>query len=372
MEPRIFVYKQIRNEIIAAIEAGKYRPGDRIESEVTLAERYQCSFHTVRKALALLVRERRIERHVGLGSFVLDKRAKQTVAAGGGFSRGVAMLIQPDPGMFTMTAVEHINEEAERKGFYLNIRPVRSFDTTAIHAVEQMQRMGCFAVLIPRFDTDAERDLAGFIAKSPLPVVIPELLPGLEKNCYYRDEYSGEIDYAMTAQAFNYFKSIGYSNIAFFGPDRKYDMPLQRRLASYSSMVSRFGFPAFIGLAGNDFSEVDQAVSNWAEHAGKMAVICYDDNSALRLMTALHKRSFRIPADFAVLGSNNSPECLVSDPPLSSIEFPFREMAKGMIAHALAMSSGSGSKIDTIGTGKLIVRASCGGRPVISKHKLKT
>ncbi len=357
-----FVYEEISDDIRKRIDSGQYRPGEKIPSEVDLAKDFGCSFHTVRKALSKLVKDSWLERRVGLGSFVLDRtvRRKPGEEPVKPYMKGLAMLIQPDPGMFTMSAIDALFQEADRRGVFLNIRPVKRFDRTALDAVVQLKRQGCVAVVIPRFDTDAGGELSEFIKASPLPVVIPEVLPGLEANCYYRNEYSGEIDYAMTTLAFKHFTGLGYSAIAFFGPDKKYDMPLQRKLAAYSSMVSRFGLQSFICLAAYSFSDADAAVEQWRENDGKMAVICYDDNFAIRLMTALHKNGLRIPEDFAVIGTNNSPECESADPPLSSIAFPFKLMAHGMISHAMAMASGGSDKIETIGTGELKIRKSCG------------
>ncbi len=355
-----FVYEEISDEIRKRIDSGQYRSGEKIPSEVVLAEEFGCSFHTVRKALLKLVKEAWLDRRVGLGSFVLDRAVRKEAGAEQAkpYAKGLAMLIQPDPGMFTMSAIDALFQEADRRRIFLNIRPVKRFDRAALDAVAQLKRQGCVAVVIPRFDTDAGGELGEFVKASPLPVVTPEVLSGLEKNCYYRNEYSGEIDYAMTTLAFKYFTSLGYSAIAFFGPDKKYDMPLQRKLAAYSSMVSRFGLQPFICLAEDSFADVDAAVEQWRQNDGKMAVICYDDNFAIRLMTALHKNGLRIPEDFAVIGTNDSPECESADPPLSSIAFPFDLMARGMISHAMAMASGGSDKIETIGTGELKIRKS--------------
>ena len=64
------LHHQVYLDLRAALEAGEWRPGDRLPPERELAERYGCSLFTVRRALGDLTRERRLERTRGRGTFV--------------------------------------------------------------------------------------------------------------------------------------------------------------------------------------------------------------------------------------------------------------------------------------------------------------
>src|SRR4029450_11449534 len=64
------LHHQVYLDLRAAIEAGEWRPGDRLPPERELAERDGCSLITVRRALTDLARERRLERTRGRGTFV--------------------------------------------------------------------------------------------------------------------------------------------------------------------------------------------------------------------------------------------------------------------------------------------------------------
>jgi GntR family transcriptional regulator, N-acetylglucosamine utilization regulator len=64
------VYVHLRD----AIEAGEWRVGERLPPERELAEQYGCSLITIRRALADLAREERIERTRGKGTFVMAPR----------------------------------------------------------------------------------------------------------------------------------------------------------------------------------------------------------------------------------------------------------------------------------------------------------
>lgn len=66
------IYLQIYNEYSGQIHSGQLLPGTKLPSESELAEAYDTSRETVRKALNLLFREGYINKIKGRGSFVLD------------------------------------------------------------------------------------------------------------------------------------------------------------------------------------------------------------------------------------------------------------------------------------------------------------
>src|ERR671915_429306 len=68
------LHHQVFRDLKSALDAGDWRPGDRLPPERELADRYGCSLITVRHALGELVREGRLERTRGRGTFVLRPR----------------------------------------------------------------------------------------------------------------------------------------------------------------------------------------------------------------------------------------------------------------------------------------------------------
>ena len=73
------LHHQVFRDLKAALEASEWRPGDRMPTERELAERYGCSLITIRHALGELVREGRIERTRGRGTYVLQPRIDRDI-----------------------------------------------------------------------------------------------------------------------------------------------------------------------------------------------------------------------------------------------------------------------------------------------------
>jgi hypothetical protein len=70
------LYESIRRELLARIESGELREGDRIVPEIDLAKQLGVSRSTARKALQCLTDAGLISRTAGRGSFVLPQRGR--------------------------------------------------------------------------------------------------------------------------------------------------------------------------------------------------------------------------------------------------------------------------------------------------------
>lgn len=86
-------FARIKAIITEQIENGEIQPGDQVASENVLAERYQVSRMTARRALTELVDEGILMRTQGLGTFVSDHRP-----------------------MSSMLTIRSINDEIEQRG----------------------------------------------------------------------------------------------------------------------------------------------------------------------------------------------------------------------------------------------------------------
>src|SRR6201993_4801009 len=71
------LYQQIKGLILQSLEAGEWKPGEIIPSEVELAARYRVSQGTVRKAIDELATENLVVRRQGKGTFVATHAEEQ-------------------------------------------------------------------------------------------------------------------------------------------------------------------------------------------------------------------------------------------------------------------------------------------------------
>lgn len=71
------LYQQIKNLILQSLQAGEWKPGEAIPSEMDLATRFRVSQGTVRKAIDELAAENLLLRRQGKGTFVATHTERQ-------------------------------------------------------------------------------------------------------------------------------------------------------------------------------------------------------------------------------------------------------------------------------------------------------
>lgn len=367
-------YQEIHKEIeefLAQVPAGGKVPSDR-----EFARRFDCNVLTVRKALDPFVKRGIIVRKIGSGTFKNDISKIEKSGFSPAFNKSldkIGMLIHFRSDEYAMEVIRRSLEIAGEKSFKLRFSYITEYGQNAIKEAENMAREGCSSLIIPWFPIDATGEVADFIRKSPLPVSIPILIPGLEKHCFESPKVFGKGTIAQTNALCNYYYLLGNKNIALLGPNSLSDSIMQQRLSTYSNFVYSNGLNNICGLVGKGVDEMDGLAEKWSK-VKDLAVICHDDLYALRFMTAMRKLGLSAPGDFLVIGCNNSKEAAFSDPPLSSIHDDYEYFGNWLIKSAQALAKGELEQSLEVPKHYLMVRDSCGGKGCITPqilHKLE-
>lgn len=97
------LHHQVYLDLRSSLDSGRWLAGDRLPTERELATHYGCSLITVRRALDELVREGRIERTRGRGTFVSRPRLDRDIAGRASFAEEMRQR-GFDPGTRLVTA----------------------------------------------------------------------------------------------------------------------------------------------------------------------------------------------------------------------------------------------------------------------------
>ena len=120
MKPK---YKVIEDYVIDQIREGRLKPGDQIETEAQLSERFGIGRLTVNKALLNLANAGYITRTPGKGSFVQQRTvSKNLVTSKGSFSEDMR-AIGMEPGSRLIEYRLVTGEEAPEAAEKLNLNP---------------------------------------------------------------------------------------------------------------------------------------------------------------------------------------------------------------------------------------------------------
>ncbi len=84
------LYLQLKNALVADIDAGQYKPHQRLLSERELGEKFKVSRMTVRQALNEMIRDGILYTQVGKGTFVSESKIDQQLRNLTGFSQEIS------------------------------------------------------------------------------------------------------------------------------------------------------------------------------------------------------------------------------------------------------------------------------------------
>ncbi|MDD4851179.1 MAG: GntR family transcriptional regulator [Gemmiger sp.] len=293
-------YQALAEQLRTGIAEGRYPAGEKLPSENELVARCGLSRQTVRQALALLEQEGRIQRRQGSGSVVLGAAARR-------LPTHYVAIITTYIGEYIFPELLRGMEEVLTQNGYI---PTLS----ATHNRVDNER----AILTNLLG----HPLDGVIVegtKTALPNPNAELYRRLERlgvpivfiNGYY-PEYKPPLyvvadDRGGGRQAAEYLLQKGHTKIA--GIFKSDDIQGHRRYAGYLEALGAAG----IGMADDSVlwyttetcdallkSDLDRVL------AGNTAVICYNDEIAVKVQRALAAKGRLIPTEMAVVGFDNS------------------------------------------------------------------
>lgn len=362
-------YQEICDNILARIESGELPSGTRLPGVRALGEQYECNYHTVRHAFETLAEQGYVELKRGSGTFVTDRasdfkmRKVSAVKVLRTTDKLGVLLPLKQWGHYVTSLIDQLHHSAEEQEIKLNIRTVTEIDINSASLAREFINQDCCAVILPWIGEDQNpADLHDFIRASELPVVLGNPVHGLEANCYRDPKIDLDTSHSGTYLQCRYFQELGYKNIALLGPDTEGAEYFQRKLLQYSRWCDRVNFPNLIGMVDRTPKDYQRILKRWTPYKGKIGVIAYHDEIAIEFMEVCDSKGFSIPADFAVLGHNNNPNGLRSNPPLSTMLCPYDYISNGLLAHAIALSKGSTAQLSGQEPQAFYIRESCGGR----------
>ncbi len=352
-------YKQVEQELRQL--AKTLPPGAKLPAERDLAIEYKCNFLTVRKALKHLVDDGLIIRRTGSGTFISEKNTVSNHVQPASENR-VGMLVYQESNAYAFAVLQAIAHVALEEEIDLRSCWVRDFAEDGLRQAEMLVKEGCTALTLPWFPLEMTDDIQLFIHRCPVPVSLPMLIPGLEKYCFEEAHLFGSTLLSGTEGLCRYFEKLGHRRIAFLGPDSPGDTIFQQKLGAYSCHMSRENLPTVCGLVKSSANSIDQLAERWKTYHGDLAIVSYDDEHALRFMTAMHKIGLSAPNDYAILGYNNTDASHYSDPPLSTVRQNFSHIGHWMLKSALALAKGTVEQATQPAALDLLVRSTCGGK----------
>jgi len=346
-------YSRLKEYLKNIIHQGNIKYGEQIYSENQLAERFNISRHTVRQALNDLENEGYVRREQGRGTFCIyqEKLSNKKVAV---LTTYISNYIFP-------RVIKGIEEVLSASGYTLILANTNN---------NKIKEALCLDNLI-------KQDIAGLIVeptKSAMDNINLQYFKELQKknipyiflNAYYSEldpSYIIMDDQKGEYLATKYLLQLGHRKIA--GIFKSDDLQGLNRQNGFIEGLNEYGInlnPLWIGNY-----ETEQTTSYPYQFIRSIlhkdprptAIVCYNDQIALKVIQAVKDEGLRVPEDISIVGYDDSDQALISDIKLTTIKHPKSEMGRQAARLIIDMLEKRVEQPRQIYQPELIIRFSC-------------
>ncbi|QKS70026.1 GntR family transcriptional regulator [Paenalkalicoccus suaedae] len=336
-------YSYVKSEIKSKIMQGYFQPHEKVGSENELLQEYGVSRHTIRKAVDELVNEGWIYKKQGAGTFCADRTAEEPVRSN---RKNIAVITT----YFSDYIFPSIIRGAE-KVFRDNGYQVTVFSTNNDHEEEKK----CLeAVLSQQFD-----GLMIEPTKSALPnpninyylniermgipyVMINAYYEELEPVHFVMDDVEGGRLQTKHLLELGHEKIIGlFKNDDIQGTKRMQGFIKAHR--EHGTAMSPQNIVTYT-TETRDTVPVEELRRKLKDASNRpTALVCYNDQLALRLMDVVREMKLSVPRDISIVGFDNSYLSTASEIKLTTVAHPQEKLGADAAQTVLDMVENTGT-----------------------------
>ena len=322
-------YEGIVRWIREQIEAEELQPGERIESEYQLCDRFGVSRQTVRHAIAVLEKEGMIEKRRGSGTYIKESgiigvRRKKTMQ--------IAVMTTFVQEYIFSGIIQEIENKMSRAGYGIQISITNNSvdkERFILKSILDKKRVdGIIAEPTKSGLPNPNLDLYRQIMEQGIPVIFI--------NSYYPELKAPHVsldDKIAGKMATKYLIQCGHREIAaIFKAD---DGQGHRRYAGYIEALMeadiRIEDKRIVWIDTEDVRNRNmREESSWILRRiqGCTACVCYNDEVASNLAATCLEQKIKVPDKMSIIGIDDSDLANYCEVPLASVKNPIRELAK--------------------------------------------
>lgn len=330
-------YMVVVDWVKGELSEGNLNPGDRLNSEYELSEKFSLSRQTIRHAISVLEKEGYVNRIQGSGTYISNNNITDKVNR-----KNIAIITTyVDAYIFPQT-IQHMERVLSDAGYTVQI----SFTNNRISREK--------SILEAIVEKD---DIAGVIAeptKSNLPnpnlkyyeQLMKKHVPVLFMNSYYAELNAPHVsmnDKMAGKIATKYVIDQGHTKIG--GVFKLDDGQGARRYAGFLEAMNQ----ADLRVTGNDllwFDTVDiennDNVSILVDKirsrlSTRTAIVMYNDEVAYKVITELRNKGINIPEDISIIGIDDSILSTSGPVQISSVAYPTKDIADKIARNMLEL-----------------------------------
>lgn len=195
---RVLLYQKIYNDLLQGIRDNTYPPGSRLPSEKELAEQYDVSRITSKKALEMLADQGCIARMPGKGSFVLEDKsagveidASRADAYQDNHKRMIGVVMDDFTPSFGSDIIHGIELECRKRNYYMVLKCTYGSVEEENKALDDLVDLGVEGIILMSVQGETYSASVLRLVLEEFPIVLVDReLTGLPIPCVNTDNYT--------------------------------------------------------------------------------------------------------------------------------------------------------------------------------------
>lgn len=349
-------YQKLKEYIIETIKSMELKPGEKMYSENELAERFAISRHTVRQAIGDLVSEGWLYRVQGKGTFVDRKPDERT-----GRTKTIGVVTTYLNDYIFPAIIRGIDGVLSVNGYNIILGCTYNQHDKERLCLENFANQHVDGLIIEPTKSalpNPNLDLYREFTVSGIPILF---IHGRYKDleCSYIVEDDVQAGYMAT----KHLSELGHSKIG--GIFKMDDIQGHYRFSGFQKahLEAGLGFTDSNVLWYNtEDAELKLKKSESAQLAGILAdctaVVCYNDQIAVKVMDAVRENGLNVPDDISLVSFDDSQLAVASEVKLTTVAHPKEKLGEEAANAIIKMIGRSRKNYDITMKPELIVRGS--------------
>jgi len=347
-------YLAIAEWIKENIENNTFKPGDKLISENKLCDKFGISRQTARQAISILEKEDLVNRIQGSGTYINNRIPTKA-------SYNIGMVTTYLDDYIFPTIVSGIEKVLSRNNYNLTLRLTRNKVHNERTQLQSLLKSNIDGLIVEGTKTalpNPNLDIYQQFYDRGIPVIfINAYYPSLDCNYIINDDIEGG------KMATRYLIENGHQNIA--GIFKHDDLQGNLRYKGYLDEMYEQNLPVdehcliwYSTESQEDLFTLEQLPFLLKKLKNCSAVICYNDQIAMKLIQLFSQTDLNIPGDLSLISFDNSSLAEMASIPLSSITHPGKELGNLAAESILTMINQPQYTLKHIYTPNLIIRNS--------------
>lgn len=356
-------YMQLKQQILSWIVTAQFKPHDKLPSENEIGQQFGMSRQTVRQALGDLEQENWLYRVQGKGTFVSDQSAQGRRVASQGITIGMITTHISD--YIFPTIVRGVESSLRAVGARLLLASTDNEKAKEQESLESMLREPLTGLVVePTKSAEGNPNFNYFMALDALKI------PYVMLNERYSDVDAPVLrvdDELGGYRAAEHLLKLGHRRIAgFFKTD---DFQGVHRMRGFLRAHREHGQTVQADyLLRYSSEEKQERPAEWLQallqrepEQRPTAIVCYNDELAVRMLDIVRGLELSVPEHLSIVGFDDANLATATEVKLTTLAHPKTEMGADAVSLLLAMVEKQGKPLpDKVYEPKLVIRESTG------------